>query len=65
MSQCSDVLLVELMCAGLGVQVSLVRMLEGLPGAFVSGQVIFFSVMLGASAMGVGRKVVVLGSDLL
>jgi hypothetical protein len=39
--------------------------LKGLPGALVAGQMIFFSVMLGASAMGVSRKVAVLGSDLL
>jgi hypothetical protein len=31
----------------------------------MSGQVILFSVMLGTSAMGVGSKVAVLGSDLL
>jgi hypothetical protein len=31
----------------------------------MSAQVIFFSVMLGASTMGVGGKVVVLSSDLL
>ena len=49
----------------LWVQVDLIRVLKSLSGAFVSGQVIFFSVMLGASAMGVGSKVAVLGSDLL
>lgn len=31
----------------------------------MSRQVIFFSVVLGARAMGVGRKVVVFGSNLL
>lgn len=47
------------------VQVSLVRVLKGLSGALMSGQVIFFSVMLGAGAMGVDGKVVVLRGDLL
>jgi hypothetical protein len=32
------------------------RVLEGLPGEFVSGQVIFFSVMLGGSAVGLGGE---------
>jgi len=49
----------------LRVQVSLVGVLKVLPGAFVSGQVIFFSVVLGATAMGVGGKVTVLSSYLL
>ena len=31
----------------------------------MSGQVVFFSVVLGAGTMGVGSKVLVLGSDLL
>ncbi len=47
------------------VQVSLIGVLKGLSGAFMSGQVIFFSVMLGTRTMGVGSKVVVLCSDLL
>ena len=46
-------------------QVSLIGVLKDLPGAFMSGQVIFFSVMLGASAMGMGSVVAVLSSDLL
>lgn len=47
------------------VQVSPTRVLKGLSGAFMSGEVIFFSVVLGAGAMGVGGKVVVLRGDLL
>ena len=47
------------------VKVGLIRVLKSLSGAFVSGQVIFFSVMLGASAMGVSSKVAVLSGDLL
>ena len=46
-------------------QVSLIGVLKDLSGAFVSGQVIFFSVVLGAATMGVGSKVLVLGSYLL
>jgi hypothetical protein len=49
----------------LRVQVSLVGVLEILSGVFVSGQVIFFSMLLGAAAMGVGSKVTVLGGYLL
>ena len=40
-------------------------MLEGLSGAFVSGQMIFFSVVLGAGTMRVGSKVTVLSGYLL
>ena len=47
------------------VQVSPIRVLKGLSGAFMSGEVVFFSVVLGAGAMGVGGKVVVLRGDLL
>jgi hypothetical protein len=78
MSECGDVLLAGFMSdhvdarPGPGllmllhrVQVSAIRVLEGLPGAFMSGQVILLAVMLGASEMGVGGKVAVLGSDLL
>ena len=54
-------LLMLLLC----VQVSLVGVLEGLSGAFMSGHVIFFSVVLGAAAMSVGGKVMVLSSYLL
>ena len=49
----------------LPVQVSRIGVLKGMPGAFMPGQVIFFSVMLGAGAMGVGSKVAVLRGDLL
>jgi hypothetical protein len=47
------------------LQVSLVGVFQSLPGAFVSGQVIFFSVVLGAGPMGVSGEVVVLGGYLL
>jgi hypothetical protein len=47
------------------VQVRLIGVLEGLSGTFVSGQVIFFSVMLGAATMGMGGKVLVFSSYLL
>jgi hypothetical protein len=47
------------------VQVGLIRMLKSLSGAFVPGQVIFFTVMLGAGTVGVGGKVAVLGCYLL
>jgi hypothetical protein len=46
-------------------QVSLIGVLESLPGAFVSGQVVFFAVVLGAGPMGVGSEVTVFGSYLL
>ena len=46
-------------------QVGLIGVLAALPGAFISGQVIFFAVMLGAGAMGVGSKVATLGRNLL
>jgi hypothetical protein len=49
----------------LRLQVSLVGVLKILSGAFVSGQVIFFSMVLGAATMGVGSKVTVLGGYLL
>ena len=49
----------------LWVQVSLIGVLKGLSGAFMSGQVVFFSVMLGSSTMGVSSKVAVLCSYLL
>ena len=73
-SECGDVLVFGSVTARLlrgslmlvlCVQVSLVGVLKILSGAFVSGQVIFFSVMLGAAAMGMGGKIVVLGSNLL
>jgi hypothetical protein len=54
-------LLMLLLC----VQVSLIGVLKVLSGAFMSGQVIFFSVVFGAGTMGVGSKVTVFGSYLL
>jgi hypothetical protein len=54
-------MLVLILC----VQVRLIGVLEGLSGALMSGQVIFFSVMLGAATMGVGGKVLVFSSYLL
>jgi len=39
--------------------------LKGLSGAFIPGQVIFFSVVLGAAAMGVCSKVMMLSGYLL
>ena len=77
-SECGDVLLFGFVSDSVGamlgtglpmlllcVQVSLIGVLKDLSGAFMSGQVIFFSVMFGTSAMGVGSKVAALGSDLL
>ena len=49
----------------LSLQVSLIGVLKGLSGAFMPGQVIFFSVVLGAATMGMGSEVTVLGSYLL
>ena len=49
----------------LRVQVSLIGVLKDLSGAFMSGQAIFFSVVLGAGAVRVGRKLMVLSSYLL
>ena len=49
----------------LRVQVSLIGVLEGLSGAFMSRKVIFFSVMLRTATMGMGGQVMVLGSYLL
>jgi hypothetical protein len=46
-------------------QISLVGVLTALPGAFISGQVIFFAVVLGAGAMGVGSNVTALSRYLL
>ena len=73
-SECGDVLVfgsvsamltpASLMLA-LCVQISLVGVLEGLSGAFMPGQVIFFSVVLGAAAMGMGRSALLLRGDLL
>jgi hypothetical protein len=47
------------------LQVGLIGMLKNLTGAFMSGRVIFFPVVLGAAAMGMGRKVTVLSRYLL
>jgi len=72
--ECGDILLVGCVSATLGagslmlllcVQVSLIGVLKRLPGTFVSGRVIFFSVVLGAATMGMGSQVMVLGSYLL
>jgi hypothetical protein len=49
----------------LRLQVSLIGMLMGLPGAFMPGQVIFLSVVLGAGTMGMCGIAAVLGSYLL
>ena len=54
-------LLMLLLC----VQVSHIGVLQGLSGVLMSGEVIFFSVVLGAATMGVGRKVAVLSGYLL
>jgi hypothetical protein len=49
----------------LGMQVSLIGVLLGLSGAFMSGQVIFLSVVLGAGTMGMGSEVTVFEGYLL
>jgi hypothetical protein len=49
----------------LGLQVSWIRVLKRPSGAFMSGQVIFFSVVLGGGTMGVCGIATVLGSYLL
>ena len=49
----------------LGLLVSALRVLQRLPGQFVPGQVIFFSVMLGGGAMGMGGKHVEFGGLLV
>jgi hypothetical protein len=46
-------------------QVILIGMLKCSSGAFMSGQVVFFSVVLGAGPMCMGSKVTVLSSYLL
>ena len=78
MSECGDVLLLGFVSGYAGavlgcgvlmlllcVQVSLIGVLKGLSGAFMPGQVIFFSVVFRAGTMGVGSKVVVLSRYLL
>ena len=71
-SERGDVLLCGFVSDGAGllmlllrVEVSLIGVLKLLPGAFMPGQVIFFSVVLGSTAMGVGGKITVLSSYLL
>ena len=76
--ECGDVLLFGFVSGSVGamlfpgcfrlllrVQVSLIGVLQGLPGAFMPGHVIFLPVVLGAAAMGVGGKVTVLSGYLL
>ena len=72
--ECGDVLLTgrvrAMFPAGalmflLRLQVSLIGMLMGLPGAFMPGQMILLSVVLGAGAMGMGGAALLLGGDLL
>jgi len=46
-------------------EVSLVGVLTALSGAFISGQVIFLAMMLGAGIMGVSSKVTALSRYLL
>ena len=58
-------LLAELLMVLLCLQVGLIGVFEALSGAFMPGEVIFFSVMLGAAAVSVGSKVMVLSGDLL
>ena len=75
---CGDVLLAGRVSASLGTRrrpgslvlllaedESLIGVLQCLSGAFMSGQVIFFSVALGAGPMGVGSKVTMLSRYLL
>ena len=49
----------------LRLQVSLIGVLEILAGTFVSGQVVFFSMALGAGTMSVGSKIMMLSGYLL
>jgi len=77
-SECGDLLLFGFVSDAVGamlgfgplmlrlcLQVSLVGVLQQLTGAFMPGRMIFFSVVLGAAAMGMGRKVTVLSRYLL
>ena len=48
-----------------GVQVSLIGVLAFLSGTFISSQVVFFSVVLGATTMGMGGQITVLRGYLL
>jgi hypothetical protein len=76
--QCGDIPLAGFVSDGVGampgpgslvlllcVQVSLIGVLQCLSGTFMSGQVIFLSVMLGAGKMGMCSIAMVLGSYLL
>ena len=76
--QCGDVALVGFVSDGvgampgpgslvllLGMQVSLIGVLQRLSGAFMSGQVIFLSVVLCAGTMGMCGTAPALGSYLL
>ena len=45
--------------------VGLIRVFQGLPGAFMSSQVIFFSMVLGGNAVGVGSQIVEFSSFLM
>ncbi|MGA3039476.1 MAG: hypothetical protein ABSF54_01655 [Bryobacteraceae bacterium] len=72
--ECGDVLLTgrvrAMFPAGalmflLRLQVSLIGVLQGLSGAFVTGRVILLSAMLGAGSMGMCGIAAVLGSYLL
>jgi hypothetical protein len=49
----------------LGLQVSRIVMLLGLPGAFMPSRVLFFSVVFSTGAMGVGSQIAALGGYLL
>jgi hypothetical protein len=56
---------VRLLMRGLRPLVGSIRMLQGLPGLFVPGQVILFSMVLGGCAMRVSGQVVVFGRFLM
>jgi DnaK suppressor protein len=66
-SQCGDLRLFDVVSAmsGLCVEVRLPGMLKRLPGAFMSGQVIFLSAVLRAGAMSMRGEAMLLGSYLL
>ncbi len=77
-SECGDVLLVEVVSHSVGamlgsgplmlllcVQVCLIVVLKSLSRAFMSGEVIFLSVVFGTGVMGVGSEVMVLSRNLL
>jgi hypothetical protein len=66
-SQCGDLRLFDVVSAmsGLCVEVRLPGMLKRLPGAFMSGQVIFLSAVLRTGAMSMRGEAMLLGSYLL